>query len=184
VVEPHKKKCQTPHLKEEQIKEIFVTAFNELMKDKSGVIAECKAILSEFYDIKFLDEKLQKLIAQKSKIENELYESAMKNATIVQSQEAYNQERSGKVEEFKKLEKKISDLECQKAAQIVKQTQIEKFLKKISETNEFLSEFSEELWVSLLKNIIINSSGEAVVTFKNEKQIVVNIPPEKKKLKS
>lgn len=44
----NKMKCQTPHLKEEQIKNIVVEAFNKLMSDKSALIADCKALLPNF----------------------------------------------------------------------------------------------------------------------------------------
>lgn len=38
--------------------------------------------------------------------------------------------------------------------------------KKINENDKFLTEFSEELWFSLVKNITVKSDGEAIVAFK------------------
>ncbi|GHV24222.1 hypothetical protein FACS189465_1090 [Clostridia bacterium] len=177
----NKQKCGTPHLKEKQIKQIFVDAFNKLMADKSAVIADCNAVLNEICDTSKFDDKIQKLTAEKNKIENEVQLLVAENASTAQKQEIYNEKRNIKVAEFQKLEQKILDLECQKAKQTTKQCQIEKFLKKVDECDNFLTEFDEELWFSLVKNITVKTDNTVIVAFKNDVEIISGMGSDQKR---
>jgi len=169
----NKVKCQTPHLKEEQIKNIFIEAFNKLMSDKSALISDCTTIINELYDTSEIDLKIEKLLIEKEKIEANVKKLVLKNATTILNQDDYNIEYNKFSEKFESLKQKISDLEKQKAVQATKLSQVETFLKKIDKTETFLDEFDEELWFSLVKNITVNANGTAVVVFKNGAEIKI-----------
>ncbi|MCL2311795.1 MAG: zinc ribbon domain-containing protein [Firmicutes bacterium] len=167
------KKCKTPHLQEDQIKDIFIKAFNKLMLDKSGVVSECGAILYELYDTSEIDLKISKLLNEKDSVENDAKKLVMKNANTLLDQGVYNDEYNKFVAKFEKIKQKILELEKQKASQITNRCQTERFLKKIAQTDKFLDEFDEELWFSLVKNIEIGQDGTAIVVFKNGAEIEI-----------
>ncbi|MDR1627639.1 MAG: recombinase zinc beta ribbon domain-containing protein [Oscillospiraceae bacterium] len=171
----NKIKCRTPHLKEGQIKNIFVMAFNKLMSDKSGVIADCRAVLEKFCDTSEFNDKIEKLINEKDEIEKCAKELVLKNAKTPLDQDVYNEEYNKFLAKFENIKQKILDLEKQKAGQILKKCQAEAFLKKISKTENFLKEFNEELWFTLVKNITVKSNGASTVVFKNGKEVEVEI---------
>jgi hypothetical protein len=85
----------------------------------------------------------------------------------------YDNEFNKFSEKFENMKQEILKLEKQRAVQITKRCQTETFLKKVNENDKFLTEFSEELWFSLVKNITVKSDGKAIVMFKNGKEIII-----------
>ena len=54
----NKKKCKTPHLTEEQIKEEFVKVFNKLISNKDEVIKDCKNTVLSLANTEYIDSKM------------------------------------------------------------------------------------------------------------------------------
>lgn len=52
----NEKKCKTPHIYEDQIKEAFIKAFNSLIEDKEEIIMGYEVILEELLDTSKLEE--------------------------------------------------------------------------------------------------------------------------------
>ncbi|BED92911.1 MAG: hypothetical protein RsTaC01_0821 [Candidatus Paraimprobicoccus trichonymphae] len=100
------------------------------MIGKNLALGVGEGFANEMDTVSKFNDKIQKLIVQKDKIETEVQLLVAENANIAQKQEICNEKRNFKVVKFQKLEQKILDLECQKAKQIANQYQIEKFLKK------------------------------------------------------
>ena len=57
----NKEKCKTPHLTEEQIKEEFVKAFNNLVSNKEEVIKDCENTVLSLVNTEDIDSKISKL---------------------------------------------------------------------------------------------------------------------------
>ncbi len=53
----NKKKCRTPHLKEDQIKKLFVIAFNRFLENKNEIIATCKTVIRVVSDTTALEKE-------------------------------------------------------------------------------------------------------------------------------
>lgn len=51
----HKYQCQTPHLDEETIKKLLVTAMNKLLEDKEEIVANFEFLKSTFYNTSTLE---------------------------------------------------------------------------------------------------------------------------------
>ena len=75
--------------------------------------------------------------------------------------------------EFENIKQKILELEKQKSVQISKKYQAEAFLKKIDKTENFLEEFNEELWFSLVKVVRVGSDGIQTIVFKNGVEVKI-----------
>lgn len=59
----NEKKCSTPHLEETRIQEMFLKAYDQLMGDREGVIADCEAMRAMLCDCKELDMEIRDLDA-------------------------------------------------------------------------------------------------------------------------
>ncbi|MGN0163475.1 MAG: recombinase family protein [Candidatus Ornithomonoglobus sp.] len=104
----NEKKCSTPHLDEEKIKQVFVSAMNKLITSK-------EQLLSDFEIIK-----------------EELFSAA--------------------------------ELEADKLAR--KET-MELFMKNLKKQSGAVTEFDDDLWLSMVDYVTVNSKEDIRVTFKN-----------------
>ena len=164
-------KCRTPHLKEKQIKDIFVKAFKKLMYDKSDVITGCIVILDELYDTSKIDLKISELMSEKHKIEKSAQDLVLRNAQTLLNQNTYNDKYSTFSSKFVDINQRIMDLEKQKIMKDTKRCQMERFLEDINKANDLINEFDEQLWFSLVKFVKIGVNGDAGVIFKNGHEI-------------
>ena len=87
----NKKKCKTPHLTEEQIKEEFAKAFNKLISNKDKVIKECESTVLSLVNTEDIDSKILKL-----QEESEIIVELMKNLIYENSRKVVNQDEYNK----------------------------------------------------------------------------------------
>lgn len=81
-------KCTTPPLDEEDIKQRFLKAYNDLMGNRSTVLADCELIRQTLCDTTTLDAEMQQ--EQEMVVMSELMQAHIKkNAFVAQSQETY-----------------------------------------------------------------------------------------------
>ena len=55
------RKCTTPHLSEQQLKEVFISAFNKLMKNKKEILANMEVIMVALCNTSEMEQKAQEL---------------------------------------------------------------------------------------------------------------------------
>lgn len=58
------RKCQTPHLKEEDIKTRFLAAFNQLLNDKDALLADCRIMQDHLTNCTAIDAELEELLRE------------------------------------------------------------------------------------------------------------------------
>jgi len=82
-------KCKTPHVTEEEIKEAFVTAFNQLVTEREEIIANARLVWQILCDTTALTEEKAKP-QQELVVLVEMTEKCVReNARIAQNQEEY-----------------------------------------------------------------------------------------------
>ncbi len=91
-------RCQTPILTEDEIKQRFLTAYNDLMGNRSTVLADCELIRQTLCDTMALDAKMQREHDEMTVVSELMQAHIKKNASVAKSQEAYAQE-AGRIEE-------------------------------------------------------------------------------------
>lgn len=99
-----KKKCQTPHATENQIREGFISAINSLIKNKNAVIYDCYKLISELDDIYLIEEEEMKLQSERTVLYNSMKKLIEKNSSFKINQTEYNKH----YEKFKNQYDKIN----------------------------------------------------------------------------
>jgi DNA invertase Pin-like site-specific DNA recombinase len=96
-----------------------------------------------------------------------------KNAGTAQNQEEYKRNYEIQVKKYEDLKEKLENLENQKLEKKAEKRQIEEFLKNLEDKEEPVTEFDEELWFAMAEGIMVKSKDEAVVKFKNWREIEI-----------
>ena len=110
----NKEKCKTPHLTEEQMKEEFVKAFNNLVSNKEEVIKDCENTALSLVNTEDLDSKISKL-QEESEIIVELMKNLIyENSRKVMNQDEYNKKYNSYTEKYEKIKSELSKLEDKK----------------------------------------------------------------------
>ena len=191
----NKKKCKTPHVTEEQIKEGFINAVNSLIDDKKSIIDECEKLILELTDISLIEEKeirlqdereviynlLKDLVVQAAHPQNGACEENEKMDCNIErelparapriDQNEYNDKYESLKERYDKINEKLSKTESLKLEIKMKKSKAEIFIESLKQQSCLLTEFDERLWYSLIEKVIVNSDGSMNFEFKNGKII-------------
>ena len=163
----NKNKCKTPHLTEEQIKEEFVKAFNNLISNKDEVIKDCENTVLSLVNTEDIDGKISKL-QEESEIIVELMKSLIyENSRKVMNQDGYNKKYDSYTEKYEKIKSELSKLEDKKQDLKVRPNRIKIFIENLKSNDKLINEFDERLWYALIQKVVVNTNKEIEVKFKN-----------------
>ena len=127
----NKKKCKTPHLTEEQMKEEFVKAFNNLVSNKEEVIKDCENTALSLVNTEDLDSKISKL-QEESEIIVELMKNLIyENSRKVMNQDEYNKKYDSYTEKYEKIKSELSKLEDKRQDLKVRRDEIKIFIEDL-----------------------------------------------------
>ena len=163
-------KCATPTLTEDEIKELFLRAANQVIDQKEQFIAIYEQVLSKSLDTTGLESEFSDLEAEIN-IAAELIEECIKeNAHVALDQAEYQKRYDGLVARFDKAKArhtKVTDLIAERTA---RRHQIETYLQELR-SREPLTEFRETDWLAMVDYITVHSKDDIRVTFKDGTEI-------------
>ncbi len=90
-----KKKCTTPHISIETIQEKFLFAYNKLMENRDGLIADCELMRQTVSDCTGIDAEITKLTEEISFVAELVNSCIRENASSAQSQSDYDKKYNG-----------------------------------------------------------------------------------------
>ena len=170
-----KKFCNTPHLKEDIVKEAFTEAFNSLLKNKEEILSNYDLIIEKV--VNFTKEKNeQEIIEEKCQgLEKKLQNLIAQNARSLMSKEEYEEKYNKYARKYNELQQRHNDLENEIVKRKAQKNQIEAFIKELNKKEGLLEEFDEELWRATIKEMVIKSDKEVTFEFKDGTKLDWNI---------
>lgn len=165
----NERKCETPHIDENQIKQAFISAMNKLISNKQQIISDFELIKKEI----FTTSELEK---EKTKLENEMNVAARlmqesKNTHKAQNQTEYNKRYNSLVQRYDNVKARFDEVSHKIADKNARKESVEVFVKNLKKQNVLITEFDSGLWLSMADCITVNSRDDIRVTFKNGAEI-------------
>lgn len=164
-------RCQTPILTEDEIKQRFLTAYNDLMGNCSTVLANCELIRQTLCDTMALDAKMQREHDEMTVVSELMQAHIKKNASVAQSQEAYALETERIENRYNAAFEHYTALETEKEKRMRKSKEIRAFIIMLKKQPLAVTEWDERLWITLLDTATVQPDGRIVFRFKDGKEI-------------
>ncbi|MCL2512355.1 MAG: recombinase family protein [Oscillospiraceae bacterium] len=164
-------KCSTPHLSEDEIKGLFVTAFNKLYADKTWLKEDYEDIIAAVTDTAGLDEKAAALSGELEIVKELIHKNVTENAHTAQNQDDYNQRHEVLAARYKSLKGQLESVDEEIQARKIKRESIGRFIASLNKRGGLIQDFDEPLWHSTVDFATIHADGSAVFTFKDGVEI-------------
>ncbi|MEI6133264.1 MAG: recombinase family protein [Bacillota bacterium] len=169
------KKCETPHLDAEMIKQKFLLAYNELMVNRTGFIDDCIQMHQVISNCMELDSEIDKL-NEEIKIVAEMVKACVnENATSAQSQEEYTKKYTSLVNRYEKISTRLDEVLFEKRQKQDRSRELRLFIEAIKKQPLVLNEWNEKLWVGLLEKATVHHDDKMIFQFKNGAEIEVGL---------
>ena len=168
-------KCDTPHLTEDEIKEMFLKAMTELLSDRKALLEDCRLMRDTLADTTKIDKECKSLTDEMDSISALMQKLIDENATVAMSQDEYNEKYDGYAERFNKAKERYDKLQQRKTTLAFEVDIIECFMFEISRVRSLPVSFSDSLWNAMIDKVTVHADGRAVFTFKNGRKITETI---------
>ncbi len=166
-------KCTTPHLKEHQIKDIFVSAFNKLIPEKDEILCNMEIIIQTLCDTTSLEEQARTLSDEITMLVAMTQDLINQNAYVAQNQEEYQKRYESMTRKYESKKDEYNYLQIKINERNAKAEILRRYTSCLAEQNNAITEFDGSLWSGLVDFVTVYSKEDVRVTFKDGTEIAV-----------
>ena len=168
-----KHKCATPHLAEDEIKSMFLKAYNELMGNREQVIADCRLMLEMLSDHSKLDAQIKKTNEEIALVSGLVSACVQENAENAQAQDEYNNRYDSLVQRYEKSMARLERLKAEKAYRKNRERGLRAFIDTLSTSPLVLDAWDEQLWRLLVMKGIVGRDGRIEFEFRGGQRVYI-----------
>jgi FtsZ-binding cell division protein ZapB len=164
-------KCATPHLDEEAIKRLFVSAVNTLLADKDEIIANLKAVRGELFATDALEAAEKELQGEMAVTAELIQKCIEENARVALNQKEYQERYEALVGRFDKAKARYEETTALASETKARGETVDSFIAELARQDRLLAEFDERLWHTLVDYATVYSENDVRFTFKDGTEI-------------
>lgn len=131
---------------EEDIKEAFMKAFNQLITNKDEIIDNCEAMKRALTDTSNLDDEARKLQSELAMVADAVQKCIEENAHTELDQAEYLKNYISLKERYESIKEKLDKIEDKRKDCQDKREKIDLFILKLRRQDSILIKFDEDLW--------------------------------------
>ena len=164
--------CKTPHVTEDELHELFVSAFNELLAEKKEILSNIEIVRKTLCDTSELTAERERLHAELAMLAEMTRACVEEKQSAPVDQAEYQARYNGLVEKYNTSRQRLEEVDYmidQKQAQSEK---INIFVKALKKQGRAITEFDDALWCSMVDFVTIGRDYRSV-TFKDGTEIKV-----------
>ena len=162
------KRCATPHVNEEQIKAGFLTAFNKLMENRSGLIEDCRLVQATLCNTGTIDAEISTLRRDLDVVSTLARKEIAQTAKAAGDPDCSNDH----VERFRQINEQITLLEADKIKRLAKAKALDRFVRDVESRPLVLEAFDEKLWLAVVDQVTVDVDGEMGFRFQDTNEIL------------
>jgi len=157
-------KCQTPAITEDKIKEKFVIAYNQVMREKQRIIEDVNEIIKLLSDTSKLDAKVIELQNKMEVIGGLVDKMIKENTRTAQDQVEFNRRYEELTNQYEADKNALDNTLEKRAFKQAQQIKMKSYLEEIKKADNYLPEWSNDIWMLMVEKAIVNR--DKTITFK------------------
>ena len=169
------RKCETPHLTEERLKELYLAALGEYLSDRDAAIDQLRYAQRMLTDTDFIDEDIQALEEELTTITGMLRLCIAENAANTVTEETYRITHAELCNRFEETEAKLAALQKQRDKMKADAITIGGMMFELGELDTLPVTFDEKLWHGTIDHVTVHADERVVFHFKDGKEIATRL---------
>jgi len=167
--------CQTPHLYEAAIQQIFVNAFNQIFMNRSQLIEDYTTVMIMLTDTANFDTESATLTEECDVVGRMIMDAIAENARIAQDQAEFNKRQDALYERYNAAKARLERIHAEKLERTAKRNRISRFISDLEQRDGLLEAFDEQLWCATVETITVHSEKAVVFAFKDGSVVNMDI---------
>ena len=169
------RKCETPHLTEERLKELYLAALGEYLSDRDAAIDQLRYAQRMLTDTDFIDADIQVLEEELTTITGMLRLCIAENAANTMTEETYRVTHAELCNRFEETEAKLAALQKQRDKMKADAITIGGMMFELGELDTLPVTFDEKLWHGTIDHVTVHADERVVFHFKDGKEIATRL---------
>lgn len=165
--------CETPHIREDELKPAFIQAVNQILSDKDRYITDFEELLPLLDDTSELEKKLGKLQSEHDAMIKRKYSYVEENKHEMRDQDEFNRRYCKMTEEIKDSGTQIQKIIDEILEQSTRKEKIRRFLDELRQMDNLVTEFDENLWHATVELVTVHLDKTLSFTFRDGTEISV-----------
>lgn len=149
------------------IKDAFVNNLNEKFANKEEVLDNLRAIRNLLSGGENTLQQQTALWQESQLLEEQIQALIMQNARIAMDQEKYQEEFDELVERHRKVKQEYEEQALVSEQDIGRVAQIDYFINTLEEMDAPVTEFDDQLWISMVDHVVVHSKDDIRVVYRN-----------------
>lgn len=166
-------KCATPTVTEEQLKEGFIKAIQQLFDRKEQFLDDCRTMQALLSDTAVIDTELKTLTEEYDVVGEMLHKLIEENTRVVRDQNEFWAKFKPLEELLKRAETRILELKDLRQERLQKADTIGAFMFELFERGSAVEEFDTRLWLVTVNSVVVMQDGKLEFKFRNGIEILV-----------
>ena len=167
------KKCDTPHLTEIEIQQLFLKTVNLLLADREFIIRDTRTIMKLLAATEELEAEAIELRNEMAVMYGLLQNAIAQNASVVMNQEEYNRQYADLMGRYEKASIRVQEIEKECTERKTKKNMMTDFLRELGSSGSAVTEFSQPMWIALVEQVVVRKDGTAEFSFRNGSMVTV-----------
>ncbi|MCF0137547.1 MAG: recombinase family protein [Oscillospiraceae bacterium] len=159
-------RCRTPHLYEKDIQTLFLTAYGEILRDRSSVAEDCRYVQRELCDTADLESRMDFLADEMAVAEELIRRCIEDNAAKAQDQAEYYEKYDKYTRRFDALKEEYDTLEKECRERREKFDVIGAFIDALETAADIPIEFDEDTFAAVVEKLTVYADERVEFTFK------------------
>lgn len=160
-------KCKTPHITEDEIKEMFIKAANELFSEKDEIIENTKTMMDMVCNTDDLDKELGDKVTELNIIAEQMQTAIAENSRTALDQNEYERRYVDLTERYNTIKADYDKISEQIESKKAQRELFKGFIRALEKQGTLVQEFDEGLWSSLVQEVVVNTKDDILFIFKN-----------------
>ncbi len=169
------KKCTTPHLYEDDIKELFVVALSKLMVNREALLEDGRLIRRELMDTAAIDTECDELLQDMEVVAGLIQKCVNENAMQTIDQDEYINRYNALVERHEKAQSRYDSLQKKRERRLLQADVMSGFLFAITELDTLQLQFDPALWHITIDHVTVYADEQLVFRFRNCSDVTVKL---------
>ena len=166
------KKCPSPVLREEQIKGMFMVAYDALTSSRTQIAADTRAMVAKLTDCTQIDGQITEAEQVLDEVSVLIRAAIHDHAQQAGDQSAFNKRYSELEARYTAAQERLAELNKQKEERLYRKRRISRFLDDLKR-EEPLDRWDDRLWQMLVEKAVVQENGSIDFVFFNGKVIPV-----------
>ena len=160
-----KRHCKTPHIREEDVKRLFVEALNRLVFAKEETLANLESLRETLCDVSALDGEREEKAEEAAALEKEIRSLIAANASVPQNQVEYRKKYDSLKSRYEKALDRMDAIDAEKKKRHGREVRIGDFIIKLKNLEGRQTAFNESLWCGMVEYVTVHSQTNIIFTF-------------------